>query len=181
MWIAGESDPIIRPVDSSQPLLTLRAGAPHVHISNVRLLGGLKVEGGDLELTDCSIEPNDRADQQGGGTDRRLTSAAAERPLSIDGGSVTLTRAVLTGHAAGAIMSAQAARLIIVASSLQGNHAQFGGAIRVSQGSIARLERCNLFDNTADESGGALQVRHAHKITHTHRDCGEAHTSQTPL
>eukprot|EP00966_Prymnesium_polylepis_P214175 4960115-Prymnesium_polylepis.1 len=131
-------------------------------MSNLRLLGGIKVEGGDLELTDCSIEADDSANGQGGAAGRRLNpSAAGERPLSIDGGHVKLTRVVLTGHAAGAIGARAAARLTVVESSIDRNHAHLGGAIRVSYRSIARLERCNLTHNAADESGGALQERYS--------------------
>ena len=166
VWIAGEGSATIRPVESHQPLFTLRTGAPHVHISNVRLLGGLRVEGGDLDLTDCIIEPENSASQQKGAAGRRLNPSAGERPLSIDGGHVVLTRVVLRGHASGAI-SARSARLTLLESTVQGSRALFGGAIRVIQGSLTRLERCILIDNVADESGGALQVRKNSRFAHT--------------
>ena len=159
LWIDGESGATIRPTVPLQPLLTVRTGAPHVHISNVRLFGGLEVEGGDLELVGCSIEPDDSANGHAGATGRRLKPSPGERALSIDGGRVSLMRVVLTGHAAGAVSAQAAARLTMVESTTQGNRAQRGGAIRVSQGSFAWLERCNLTDNVADESGGALQAR----------------------
>jgi hypothetical protein len=158
LWIAGENDPTIRPVVRGEPLLTLRTGAPVVHISNARLLGGLKIEGGELELIDCIIEPDDSANGQDGGAGRRLTPSASERPLSIDGGLVSLTRATLHGHTSGAII-VRAASLSLIQSSLQGNRAPHGGAILVTDGSVVRVERCSLTDNAADANGGALQVR----------------------
>ena len=161
LWITSESGATIRPTVPSEPLLTVRTGSPLVHISRLRLVGGIKVEGGDLELTDCSIEAEESTNTQEGAAGRLLSPAAGvERPLSIAGGNVRLVQCVLTGHAAGAI-SAQAARLTMIESSVQGNRARFGGAIRVSCDSMARLDRSNLTDNAADESGGALQVCNA--------------------
>eukprot|EP00966_Prymnesium_polylepis_P326321 7382237-Prymnesium_polylepis.1 len=125
----------------------------------MRLLGRLKVEGGDLELTDCSIESDDSVGQQEGGGGRRLNLSTGKRPLSIDGGRIRLTRSVLTGHASGAII-ARAASLTLVETNFQRNRAQLGGAVRVSEGSTLHLQRCNLTNNVADASGGALQVRH---------------------
>ena len=156
LWITSGSGATIRPAVASQPLLTLMMGAPHVHISNVRVVGVVMVKGGDLELTDCRIEPQESANQQEVAQGRRLSTEV--RPLSIDGGDVRLLRVVLTGHAAGAL-SARTARLIIIESSIHWNRAQTGGAIRVGQGSIVRLECSNLTNNVADTSGGALQVR----------------------
>jgi hypothetical protein len=68
-------------------------------------------------------------------------------------------RVVLRGHISGAIILRAAASLTLAQSSLQGNHATLGGAIVVSEGSIARLEHCSLTDNAADTNGGALQVQ----------------------
>ena len=113
-----------------QPLLILRTGAPDVRISHVRLLGGLKVEGGNLELTDCSIEPDDSSNLHSGGTRRLLNPSAENRPLSIDSGRVTLTHVELRGHASGAI-GVRAARLSLVESGIHGNSAHFGAALQV--------------------------------------------------
>ena len=104
------------------------------------------------------IEPHGSSYPQEGTAGRRLNPSAAERPLSIDGGDVSITRAVLRGHALGAI-NARAASLLLVQSRLEGNHAPAGGAILVNAGSMVRLERCNVTNNAADTNGGALQVR----------------------
>ena len=44
--------------DASKPMLTLRDGAPPVHVSGVDLHGGIRVDGGDLELSACTFDPN---------------------------------------------------------------------------------------------------------------------------
>ena len=155
----------MRSVGPGQPLVTLKGGAPGVHISNMRLLGRLVVEGGELQLTDCSIE----ADHTSLRMQRRLDVAlASDRPLAIGGSlvestarwpvaSVILTRVDVRDHPFGAI-SVHAAMLTLVDSTIEGCRAQSGAAMRIGDGAVVRVQRSRLIDNTADRSGGAIQV-----------------------
>jgi hypothetical protein len=147
---------------SGQPLLTLKTGAPHTHISNVRLLGRLEVKGGELELVNCSIDFDDWQESAVG---RSLSSSARARPISIDGGHVSLIYVMLSNHTSGAI-HVRTASLVLVESSVQGNRAPTGGATHASEGSVVWLHRSYLTENVADTTGGALQVR---CCTHTER------------
>ena len=157
--MVGESGATIRPLVAGQPLLIIKSGAPLIHIWGAHLVGALKVDGGQLELIDCSIEADHSTDGQPGGSGRRLNPSAQATPLLIDSGQVTLKRVLLSGHTSGAI-SVRAATLALVESTIQGNQAEYGGAIRATEGSFVRLERSNMTGNVADMSGGALQVRH---------------------
>ena len=148
VWITGDSDSTALPTLTvvAGLLVLLAHGAPPVHFSNMRLVGRLKVEDSKLWLTRCSIEP-----VQG-------STSVTERALSITGGRVKLVQSVLSGHPAGAI-GVDSAHLILVECVVRDSRARTGGAIRIS-GSSSLLESVlsNFTNNTAFESGGALQV-----------------------
>eukprot|EP00966_Prymnesium_polylepis_P316482 7312820-Prymnesium_polylepis.1 len=157
VWLVGEGGATLRPALAEQPLLiTLRHGAPRLHIVNVRLLGGLRVEGSELRLSECSLEVA-TASSSNGGAQRRLAAPAVERALAIVGGSALLARTTLSGHAAGAIL-VNAASVTLVECTVRNCHALTGAAILVQQGANVTAVRSNLTDNQADAGGGAIQV-----------------------
>ena len=151
--IAGAAGTTLRPASASQPLLvTLGSGAPPVRISNVRLLGRLRVEDGELSLVDCRVEED--------APDRRRQLSATEgsaRALSISGGQAYLTRTTLQGLTAGAI-SVENANVILDQCSIQDCQAQSGGAVLVGEGAVLRVDGSIFTGNIAVISGGALQV-----------------------
>jgi hypothetical protein len=58
VWLVGEAGTTLLPTNAAQLyLLALLDGTPPVQISNARLIGRLRVEGGELRLIDCSVEP----------------------------------------------------------------------------------------------------------------------------
>jgi predicted outer membrane repeat protein len=171
VWIEAAPGSIIRPETQAQPVLTLGLGSPRVHISNVRLLGRVTVEGAVLQLEDCSIEA-----AGGGGSSGRRLSTSGDRGLAIDGGTVVLTRITLRGHTGGAI-SVHAASLILIDCNIMNNHAQSGGALMVDGDSTVRVERSNFTSNSATTNGGAIKVRaatcyHAARAPFSRRACG---------
>ena len=149
MWIIGESDSAIAPSNDLQllPLVEVAHGAPRVHVSHVRILGRLRVAGGELTLSSCSIEANTLENDE----------TTDERGVSIFHGDVTMIRTTLSGHRAGAL-SVRAARLTIIECAFRDNHARSGGAVLVRDESIVIAIRSNFTDNRATASGGALQV-----------------------
>lgn len=156
VWLAGEPGSTLRPALAAPPLLaTFASGAPPVHIHRVRLLGRLDVKGGKLSLFECSIEPPTGSEHTSS-----AVPSAADRALSITGGSVRLMRTALSGHLAGALQ-VDAATLNLIECSLRDNHAQTGGAMLVRGDSHVRVERSNFTNNSASLSGGALQVTRA--------------------
>lgn len=50
------------------------------------------------------------------------------------------------------------ATVTLIDSDVRGNRAQSGGAIHVNGGAMMRIEQSRITDNTAEVSGGALQV-----------------------
>ena len=153
--ITGQNGATIRSVLEGQPLFMLKPGAPHVHISKVRLLGQLNIQGGELDLADCLIESEGQEARSSGG--RALNTQDGEPLLSISDGHVILTRVVLQGHMSGAI-SVLAATLTLTECNIRGNHAPRAGAMHVSQGAMVRVELSNFTDNAADGNGGALML-----------------------
>eukprot|EP00966_Prymnesium_polylepis_P010353 238924-Prymnesium_polylepis.1 len=141
---------MIRAGQLSEPrLITLDHHELRVHVSNVRLLGQVRVASGQLQMTDCTIEP--QASQ----------STASGRPVSIVGGFVFLTRTVLRGHSAGAI-SVQGGFLKLSYCSVSNCRAPTGGGMIVSGDARVDVVRSNFTNNSADASGGALQVEGGH-------------------
>ena len=160
VWIGGEAGATIRPVTTAQlVVVALSPGAPPVHVSNVRIVGHVSVSGGRLWLNDCSIDavarPNDLEGARSPG--RHLTSSAAARAFEITGGEVTLTRTSLRDHSMGA-MGVQQGRLTLIECTAHGNRAPSGGAMLVGAGAIITVLRSTFSANTADTTGGALQV-----------------------
>ena len=156
--MVGAVGTVIRPTDDSSPLLLeLGPGAPRVSIHSVHLLGQLKVGGGELALTDCTIEAALISGAgSSGGAGRRLESAT-ERAFSMVGGHAVLIRVSISGHSAGAIDVA-AASLILIACTLRDNWARTGGALLVRDGADVTAVHTAFINNGASESGGALQV-----------------------
>eukprot|EP00966_Prymnesium_polylepis_P044842 1038649-Prymnesium_polylepis.1 len=146
VWIFGESGTAIRPALAAQPILvTVSRRDLHVHISGMKLFGHVRVSGGQLSLSDCSID--------GAGVQPTMG-----RALLISGGSAFLERTVLSDHSAGAV-EANGAALIMIDSTIRDSHAQTGGAILADGGAHITIVNSNLTRNSASmSSGGALQV-----------------------
>eukprot|EP00966_Prymnesium_polylepis_P044467 1030829-Prymnesium_polylepis.1 len=75
-------------------------------------------------------------------------SAGWQRALSIEGGKVILTRALLRGHANGAIEVSRAS-LTLIESSIRDNLAQSGAAIIVGMDSEVLIVESNFTENKA--------------------------------
>jgi hypothetical protein len=128
-----------------------------VHITNVSLIGQLKIEGGELWLIGCTIEPATNPSAGGGNPGRQLDTPAFERALSMDGGRAMLAQVVVRRFSSGAI-GVHAASLIIVDCVFQDCHARkSGGAILVDRGATVTIARSLLTGNSA-LSGGAMLV-----------------------
>ena len=157
VWIIGAPGVTLCPdVEThDRPLVELEDGAPPVHIISVRIVGRVKVSGGELVLTNCTIEP--RSGWGSSGSGRRL-AASRERALLVDGGRVVLTRTVLRGHDAGAI-GVHTASFIMIESTVQECRAPSGGGLLVGAGAEVLIEQSNFTNNTATVTGGAIQVR----------------------
>ena len=131
---------------TSQPLLiTLAHLELRLHISNLKLLGWIRVDSGELRLTDCRIEEAHRG------------QTAAGRALSIGLGRVEATRTILRGHAGGAIETAGGS-LLLVECTIRDSRSTTGGALLIRNGSEVHVVGSSFINNTAIVSGGALQV-----------------------
>ena len=152
VWITGSLSTTIRTNGIGQSrLVTVAHGAPHIHISNLRLLGTVRVEEGHLTITDCSIEAIP-------GAEHRLSEPSSERAIAIVGGCVALLQTALHGHLGGAVEVA-AADLKLVGCTTSSSTAPTGGAMLVGHGARVVVELSHFADNSALVSGGALQVR----------------------
>ena len=141
----------IRAVHPAEPrLFSILHGAPHIHLSNLRLLGTLRSEGAHLAVTNCRMEPIPVYGQGG------LTSSP-QRALFVFGGRVALLQTVLTGHSAGAI-EVIAAHLTVIECAVQSCQAQTGAAMIASHGAEVDVTLSLFADNLAHSSGGALQA-----------------------
>lgn len=100
----------------SMPLITILKGAPTVHVSGLRIDGGVRVEGSSLRLHGCTLD----------GTHATVAGA------TVVGGSVLLNRTDVTGFASGG-MSVTAGRVTIRGAHIHGNGrvatATFGGLV----------------------------------------------------
>ena len=149
VWIVGEPGAALTPSGNGQHLLLkLQSGAPPVHISKLHLQGRLVVEGGELELTDCSISPRDNDG---------LSQSAEQRAMSIVGGFVLLVRTTLSNHLQGAL-AVHSAMLSLFECIIRDCRAQAGPAILISGTANVTCAASRFIDNAAEVSGGALQV-----------------------
>ena len=140
----------LRPSVDAQPLITLKRGAPHVHVSNVYLLGVITVEGGELTLDGCHFD----GDSVSG---RRLQAlAAAGRALLVSGGIVRVFGGSFSNLKGGAI-GVTGGELDLHGTTLEDNRATAGGALLVTGGTV-RVARALFRGNVGVASGGALQV-----------------------
>ena len=152
VWIIGGANTVIRSALASEPvLLSLAQGAPAVHVRSVHFLGHLRVDGGELFLTDCRIEDAAVAMR------RRLNLPEGGRAVTVVGGSASLTRTVLRGHPNGAVL-VRAAILVLDQCSIQDSQALTGGAILMDGDAKLMAAHSKLTNNSATLSGGALQV-----------------------
>ena len=151
VWISGESGTVIRPALAVHPvLITVSRRDLHVHISHVKLLGHVRVAGGQLSLSDCSID---------GGGARDGLQPTTGRALLISGGSAFLERTVLSDHTTAGAVEVIGATLTLIDSTIRNSHAQIGGAILVDGGAHVTVLSSNLTSNSANvSSGGAFQV-----------------------
>eukprot|EP00966_Prymnesium_polylepis_P333786 7389207-Prymnesium_polylepis.1 len=160
VWLVGNPLATMRPTSIEQlQIVKVAYGAPRVHISKVRLLGQLRVDGGELNIQDCIIEEISSTSVVGG------KLSAKERALTVFDGRVILMRTVMQGHSAGAIYVASAT-LILIETTIRKCQAPAGGAILVCGHSTVQVELSQFVDNSAAVSGGALQVNGGNVILH---------------
>ena len=158
VWLAGEPGATLLPALPAQSLITVLEGAPRVHISTLHLVGQLRVDGGELSITDCSITSDSAHVAAEGRQRRRLDAPTGERALSVlGGGHATLVRTMVSGCTSGAI-GVSSATLGLRLCILRDNTAQTGGAMLVGGGSNVTVEQSLIAYNSATVSGGALQV-----------------------
>jgi hypothetical protein len=150
VWITGTPGTTLRSALATEPVLaTFSYGAPQVQLTDLRLVGSLRVQGGKLRVLRCSISSQ---------TSRQPNTPPAVRALSIIGGEATLVQTVLRDHVAGAI-EVNAGTLSLFECRLQGSHAESGGAMLVVGDSKVTVVTSNFTGNSADYRGGAIQVR----------------------
>ena len=142
----------------AQPLFSLGPGAPPLQMRRVRLLGRLLVTGGQLVLSDCTVEPASASTElEVDGARRRLGYSTTARALAIHGGHVVISASAFFGHPAGAICVGSA-HLTLDDCVLRDNRARLGGALLVDLDACVNIVRSTFTNNSAEESGGALQV-----------------------
>eukprot|EP00966_Prymnesium_polylepis_P003840 87402-Prymnesium_polylepis.2 len=162
VWIVGDPSaadrPTLLPMRASEPLLVrLASGSPRVHFWNVRLLGGLRVEDGELDLVNCVVD----------GPSGTRSTGINGRAVVVVGGYANIRRTVLRNHSAGAI-SVDGATLSLVDCTIQVSLADVGGALHISGGATAAVERSRFVGNRALISGGAVHVSGASNLTVAH-------------
>ena len=81
------------PVDDPALLFTVRDGAPRIIVQGLRLLGRLRVEGGELTVSECTLS----------GANLASTAMTTQPALRVSGGSVLLNGTVVADHANGGI------------------------------------------------------------------------------
>jgi len=166
VWLDGDEGAVIIANTPTEPLLTLTAGAPRVHLAGIKLLGAVLVNNARLELINVTSAPQSTDRRRLGKASRRNARKALYRQLSsssppallITGGSseVVVSGSTFEDHSAGAIVLAHG-HLVLTDSVMQRNLAVNGGAMRVS-GGHAEVSDCRLEKNDAIESGGALHI-----------------------
>ena len=133
--------------------ISIKDGVP-VHISHMTIGGKVNIEdGGELELTACTLE-----DVMNGGT------SGSGRAVSVVGGTAILKQVMIVRCAAGAI-SVHSASLVIIESIIQECSAQHGGAVLVGKDAVVQMERSKLISNNATLSGGAILVSEGANVT----------------
>ena len=129
---------------AAQPLITLRAGAPLLHLSHLEIRAPLLAEGGRLELYESALTATAPVGSS--------TAALTVR----DTADVQVVRSRFEANPSGAVRLA-GGELRIDACDFVHNHAERGGGMLVTNGSV--IVQNSTFDlNSANVSGGALQV-----------------------
>eukprot|EP00966_Prymnesium_polylepis_P138929 3210336-Prymnesium_polylepis.3 len=155
VWITGEAGATMRlaPTVLHTLLMKFNRGAPLVHITSVQLLGRLVNLNADLELTNCTIESPHMANHE-----EATHGSTTESLLSVVGGTTVLEQSVLRGLHVGAV-SAECATLTLIECTIRDSQAPRGGELLVSGNSEVTIVATIFINNTAEVSGGALQVR----------------------
>ena len=126
------------PARAEAHVLTIEQGAPPVYLEGLRIASALRVNGGSLRISRCTLGHAD----------------ATLRALSVSGGLVSVERTTLTNATAGAI-AVSGGHVEMSDSVLRENRAEEGGAMSVSGGSVTAT-RCRFEDNDAAVEGGGL-------------------------
>lgn len=153
IWIEGvDSNATLAPLSPSQPLLVLEHGAPPTHLRGLRILGRVRVHGSTLEIVGCDVA---------GGH-----SQSTDRALAIHGGDVTVRSTSLSHHPAGAILVTNG-ELLLVASRLRHNQAEYGAGMWVTGGTV--IADATAFErNSARLHGGGLLADGGNIWLHNH-------------
>jgi hypothetical protein len=155
VWLVGQAGSAIALTEDGglkHPLISVAHGAPHIRIYSMHIRGTVRVHGGHLALSDCSIEVPTTVGEH------HVSTAAEERALSIVGGDIALTRTTFSGHSGGALRVDAGGLLTLIECAIMNCHASTGGALLVAGGSRATVISSNMSHNSADRSGGAIQV-----------------------
>ena len=123
--LEGEEGAVLSSGDTEEPLLTLHDGAPPIRVQGLTLTSSVAVEGGKLELSNCTVQMGGGVSSAGG---RALNENRAGRALIVDGGEVTLSRTLMHHSTAGAVVVV-AGVLRVDESWLHDNTAARGGEV----------------------------------------------------
>jgi hypothetical protein len=125
-----------------------------VHISRVSLMGRVAVKAGTMLLSDCRINPM----QGTAGSVSRSSASVEGRALTVSGGQAELRNVTLSGHCTHGAIGVDAGILWVIDSVIRDSRASSGGAMLVRNNSTVHVVGSQLVNNSASESGGALQV-----------------------
>ena len=172
-------------VDTTQPLLTLQAGTPRIRLENLQIEGTILVEGGQLELVNCTMAgplhaAASRYSSVGMITGRRLQSGVSSNDESLhaadhingsynasmegmpallisgESSDVVVRHTSIEGFTSGGVVLSSGS-LALLSSELRANRASVGAALRVL-GGYAFVNESQFEDNVAQQSGGAMHV-----------------------
>ena len=127
------------------PLLSIRRGAPTLHLVQITLGDALLVDGGQLHMESCTVS----------GVDSGIRALHV-----LFGGVVAVDSRFENNEEAGAV-AVEDGTLKLEGCELHANHDKKeegkGGAVHVTGGAVV-IENTRFSDNTATRSGGTLQV-----------------------
>ena len=115
LWLIGEGDASIEMFDRATPLFILKPGAPPVHLRGLTLRGPVRVEGSELEMSNCTVRgAGGPGVDEGGGlrvsggvatvVNSSFAGCRAKKggAIAVLGGALEVARTTLTRNAADA-------------------------------------------------------------------------------
>eukprot|EP00966_Prymnesium_polylepis_P026930 622619-Prymnesium_polylepis.1 len=140
------------------PAFVIRAGAPRVRLTDLRLDDSvaISIEGGDVTIDGCHFDGAAATGREGNGRALTEDDGRPAHALKVQGGRVRVKGVTFSALRGGAAL-VTAGELLVDNCTFQGNAADMGGAVLITGGS-ARITRTQFSRNRAQTSGGALQV-----------------------